>query len=77
MSIYVKEGVQGQICTTVLPSGDMAVSGPASGPLERIVFNLCRWDGRRNPKYGGWIVPAAKVGSVRVALNHQRKKISD
>lgn len=77
MSIYVKDGVQGQIRTTVMPSGDMAISGPTSGPLEQVVFNICRRDGRRNTSYGGWIVPAAKVGSVRAALNHQCKKIAD
>lgn len=77
MSIYVKDGVQGQIRTTSLPSGDMAVSSPTSGPLEQIVFNLCRWSGRKNISHGGWIVPAAKAGIVRAALNQHCKKISD
>jgi hypothetical protein len=57
MSIFIVNGMDGQIRTTQLPSGDMAVAGPGSGPLEQIIFDICRWDGRRNPAYGGWIIP--------------------
>lgn len=71
MSIYTKPGVVGQIKTTTLPSGDMAVSGPSGGPLEQIIFNVCRFEGRRSPEYGGWIVPHAKAGRVAAALAHQ------
>lgn len=65
MSIYRLNGVHGEIVTTALPSGDMAVSSPSNGPLEQIVFDVCRWDGKRNPSYEGWIVPHSKVGKIK------------
>jgi len=77
MSIYVKHGVQGQIQTTHLPSGDMAVAGPTTGPLEQVMFDVCRWDGRRNPSYGGWIIPSSKIGKVRRMLEHLCQRIAD
>ena len=45
-------GTEGKIRTVWLPSGDLAVSGPSSGPLEQIMFDICRWDGVRNTKHG-------------------------
>lgn len=69
MSIFVVSGLDGQIKTTALPSSDMSVSGPASGPLEQIMYEACRWSGRRNPGYGGWIIPKASVGRVLRALS--------
>ncbi|GKT25098.1 hypothetical protein [Acidovorax sp. SUPP3334] len=77
MSIYVVPGVQGQIKTTTLPSGDMSVAGPASGPLEQIMLDVCRWTGQRNPDYGGWIVPRAAIGRVNAALSSRCSKIAD
>ena len=71
MSIYTKPGVAGQIKTTTLPSGDMAVSAPVGGLLEQIIFNLCKFDGRRSTEFGGWIVPRSKAGKVAAALAHQ------
>lgn len=69
MSIFVVSGLDGQIKTTALPSGDMSVSGPASGPLEQIMYDACRWSGKRNPSHGGWIIPKASVDRVRRALS--------
>jgi hypothetical protein len=77
VSIFVVVGIEGQIVTTALPSGDMAVNSPASGPLNQLVFNICRYVAQRNQSYGGWIVPASKVGSVRLALSSKCRKISD
>lgn len=68
MSIYKLQGEKGEIMTTALPSGDMAVSSPRAGPLEQIVFDICRWDGHRAPTYGGWIIPMNKVGAVKAKL---------
>lgn len=76
MSIYVQTGVTGQIKTTSLPSGDMAVACPPAGPLEQLVFNICRWDCRRNQDYGGWIVPSSKAAQVRRALEQQCTKVA-
>lgn len=76
MSIFVVDGEIGQIKTTVLPSGDLAVSGPATGRLSQILFNVCRWHGRRAPEYGGWIVPRARAGTALSALETQCKKIA-
>lgn len=76
MSIYVQPGVLGQIKTTSLPSGDLAVACPSSGPLEQLVFNICRWDGRRNQDYGGWIIPSSKAAKVRYALEQQCTKVA-
>lgn len=77
MSIYVVAGMEGQIKTTTLPSGDMAVTGPVSGPLEKIIFDVCRWTGQRNPNYGGWIIPRTSIGRVMTALNSCCNKIAD
>lgn len=77
MSIYVKRGVNGQIKTTHLPSGDMAVSGPLSGPLEQIMFNACCRKGRRNPSHGGWIIPRASATGVSLTLGELCEKITD
>lgn len=77
MSIYVVPGIEGQIRTTTLPSGDMSVAGPSSGPLEQVVFDMCRWVGVKNPSYGGWIIPRSSVGRVIAALNNQGRKIAD
>ena len=71
MSIYTKPGVAGQIKTTTLPSGDMAVSAPVGGLLEQIIFNLCKFDGRRSTEYGEWKVHSAKDGKVAAGLVHQ------
>lgn len=76
MSIFYKPGVEGQIKTTHLPSGDMAVSGPSSGELEQIMFDACRWSGRRAPDYGGWIVPRSAVGRVLSSLASQCTQIA-
>jgi hypothetical protein len=77
MSIFCKDGVGGEIRTTTLPSGDVAVSCPTDGPLNQIVFNICRWDGRNNPAYGGWIVPKARAWKVRRDLEAQCRKLAD
>lgn len=77
MSIFVVSGMDGQIKTTKLPSGDMSVSGPASGPLEQIMFDICRWDGRRNPSYGGWIIPSEYVSRAYAKLLNRCTKIAD
>lgn len=68
MSIFAVPGITGQIKTTHLPSGDMAVSGPGSGPLEQIMYEACHWSGRRNAKYGGWIIPHKSASKVVYAL---------
>lgn len=68
MSIFAVPGVMGQIKTTHLPSGDMAVSGPTSGPLEQVMYEVCHWSGRRNPQYGGWIIPHGSTSKVLYAL---------
>ncbi|QPF75000.1 hypothetical protein G8A07_20165 [Roseateles sp. DAIF2] len=77
MGIYIKPGVPGQIRTAHLASGDMTIIGPASGALEQVVFDVCRWDGKRNPVYGGWTIPAAKVDKVRIALESQCQELTD
>lgn len=76
MSIFVVDGEIGQIKTTVLPSGDLAVAGPSSGRLSQILFEVCRWHGRRDPEYGGWIVPRSWAGTALSALNRQCRKIA-
>ena len=76
MSIFTKAGVVGQIKTTHLPSGDMAVSGPSSGPLEQIMYDVCHWSGRRNPDYGGWIVPRNAVNGVLSAFGQRCDRTS-
>lgn len=77
MSIFVITGVSGQIKTTALQSGDMAVAGPSTGPLEQIMFDICRWRGTRNADYGGWIIPRASVGQVLRALCERCTKIAN
>lgn len=77
MSIYVKVGLPGQIKTTPLPSGDMVVAGPETGPLEQIMFSICRWDGLRRPAYGGWIIPSSRVGKIRSALASQCQMLTE
>ena len=76
MSIYRIDGIEGQIITTTLPSGDVAIACPNSGPLEQIVFDLCRWSGRRNANYGGWIVPMSKAGYVKLRLAEHCKLVA-
>lgn len=76
MSIFVVSGMSGQIKTTALQSGDMAVSGPSTGPLEQIMFDVCRWRGTRNAAYGGWIIPRASVGQVLRSLSDRCTKIA-
>lgn len=68
MSIYRIKGIKGEIVTTNLPSGDLAVSSPQTGPLEQLVFNICRWDGRRAPTYGGWLIPMDKSVEIQNKL---------
>lgn len=75
MSIFVVSGLDGQIKTTKLPSGDMAVSCSSSGPLEQIMFDICRWDGRRNPSYGGWIIPSEYSSRAYAKLMSRCTKI--
>lgn len=77
MSIYKINGDHGQVTTTMLPSGDLAVSCPSSGPLEQLVFSACRWHGRRAPNYGGWIVPSEHRWKVTKDLDRACIKISD
>jgi len=76
MSIFVLDGEVGQIKTTVLPSGDLAVSGPSTGSLSQILFDVCRWHGRHNPEYGGWIVPKAWSRTTLSALRSQCRQIA-
>lgn len=77
MSIFVVTGIDGQIRTSYLPSGDLAVSGPSVGTLEQIMFDICRWKGRKNPNYGGWIIPSASAGSVLARLSERCTKIAN
>ena len=77
MSILIQPGVEGQIKTTNLPSGDMAVNGPSSGPLEQLMFEVCRWSGHRNPAYGGWIIPRNAAQRVLSALDQHCTKIAN
>lgn len=77
MSIYRMPDVLGEIVTTQLPSGDMAVRMPNSGPLEQLVFAICRHKGYRNSSYGGWIVPSSAIGGVRAALAARCTKVAD
>lgn len=76
MSIFVLPGEDGSITTTSLPSGDVAVRGPVRGPLEQLMYEVCHWHGRRNPQYGGWIVPATSAGSMMRNLESRATKIS-
>jgi hypothetical protein len=76
VSIFALDGVTGQIKTSLLPSGDMAVACPTSGPLEQVVFDACRYSGRRNPDYGGWIVPSSKKNAVHASIEARCRLIS-
>lgn len=67
MSIFKQNGVDGQITTSILPSGDMAVTAPFSGPLEELMFAVCRNRGYRNPQ-GGWIVKSTHVAAARAVF---------
>lgn len=77
MSIFVASGMDGQIKTTKLPSGDMSVSCSTSGALEQIMFNICHWDRRRNPNYGGWIIPSQHASRAYTKLLNRCTKIAD
>lgn len=77
MSIFVVSGMDGQIKTTKLPSGDMSVSCSSSVSLEQIMFDICHWDGRRNPSYGGWIIPSEYASRVYANLLNRCTKIAD
>lgn len=76
MSIFVVPGVSGEIKTTTLPSGDMAVFSPSVGVLERLTFDVCRWSGKQDKDYG-WIVPRAHAGRVLIALKSRCNMIAD
>lgn len=67
MSIFKQNGVDGRITTIGLPSGDMAVTAPFSGPLEGVMFAVCRTRGYRNP-HGGWIVKSTHVAAAKAAF---------
>jgi len=67
MSIFQQPDVPGQIKTSALPSGDMAVTAPSAGPLEQLMFKVCRDRGYRNPQ-GGWIVKSQHVNAARDAF---------
>ena len=56
---------------------DMAVNGPSSGPLEQLMFEVCRWSGHRNPAYGGWIIPRNAAQRVLSALDQHCTKIAN
>lgn len=77
MSIFMKEGEQGSIETWILPSGDLSVSGPASGPLEQIMFEACARHGTRfNPGNNrkGWTIPSSpKTIVISVLERHLTK----
>jgi hypothetical protein len=78
MSIFVKSGESGKIETWCLPSGDLSVSGPVSGALEQIMFEVCGSSGvRSTPGHGkkGWIVPARLKAAVQEALECRCTKI--
>jgi hypothetical protein len=79
MSIFVKSGINGQIKTWPLPSGDLSVTGPASGPLEQIMFEACGRSGIRSNAGGtskGWIIPSRTRSAVIAALKSRCIKIS-
>lgn len=79
MSIFVKSGVSGQIKTWPLPNGDLSVSGPFTGPLEQIMFDVCGRSGVRSNDGGaikGWIVPARARDAVMAGLESRCIKIS-
>jgi len=79
MSIFVTSGVSGQIKTWRLPSGDLSVTGPLSGPLEQIMFEVCgRTGAKSNGNVGckGWIVPARSAEATVAALEKRCIKIS-
>lgn len=67
MGIFKQHGVDGQITTTSLPSGDMAITAPCAGPLEELMFAVCRDRGYRDP-YGGWIVKSIHVTAAKAAF---------
>lgn len=77
MSIFVVSGMDGQIKTTKLPSGNMSVSCSSSGALEQIMFDICHWDGRRNQSYGGWISLSEYASRVYAKLLNHCTKIAD
>ena len=79
MSIFVKSGINGQIKTWPLPSGDLSVTGPASGPLEQIMFEVCGRSGVRSNASDaskGWTIPARARDTVIAALESRCIKIS-
>lgn len=67
MSIFTQPDFPGQIKTSGLPSGDMAVTAPSTGPLEQLMFAVCRERAYRNLQ-GGWIVKRQHVGDARAAF---------
>lgn len=77
MGLFSVAGVAGQIRTTWLPSGDLAVAGPTAGALEQLMFEVCRWSGRRNADYGGWIIPSAAAERVMRGLRSRCTKTAD
>jgi hypothetical protein len=76
MSIFVLDGVLGEIRTSTLPSGDVAVSCPDSGPLRQIANSVCQWDGYEAPTYGGWIVRKGKSWKLHKSLEERCRKIA-
>lgn len=79
MSIFVKSGISGQIKTWARPSGDLSVTGPASGPLEQIMFEVCGRSGVRSNAGGaskGWTIPSRERDAVMAALESRCIKIS-
>lgn len=77
MSIFKLDCVKGTIATGRLPSGDMTVSGPTQGPLEQVIFDVCRrFKGQKNASYGGWIIPHKDAATVEDALAVRCIKIS-
>lgn len=76
MTIFKQDGVDGAITTSILPSGDMRVSGPQQGELEKVIFDVCHRKGQKNASYGGWIIPKKDAVTVEGALTMRCIKIS-
>jgi len=75
LSIYKLYGEDGNIVTTKLPSGELAISSPPVGPLEQLVYALCNRRGYRiSQSPYRWIVKPEHV--VAATIEFQRKCIT-
>lgn len=77
MTIYVLNGYDCKVSTSVLPSHDIVISKPSHAIPELAAFDVVKaCGGYFRAEYGGWIIPAKNVGRAYSMLEKKFKKIN-